>query len=108
MWHLQKEVVNFINILLMLFCRYFGAKILQSQNVTREKLLNLLSYEKRLQKMLMKLAPAVNFINVRRAFFVQISFWQLFFNNMYIEKADKTTFVRKRQTFNVDEIDGRR
>jgi len=38
--------VNFINILSAVFCQYFGAKNLQSQNVTREKLLNLLLYKK--------------------------------------------------------------
>jgi len=33
-------------------------------NIIREKLLNLLSYEKRLHKMLMKLTPGVNFTNI--------------------------------------------
>jgi len=37
-----------------LLCQYFGAKILQSQNVIREKLREALLYEKRQQKMLMK------------------------------------------------------
>ena len=40
------------------FCQYFGAKKLQSQNVTREKMHNLLLYEKHARKMLMKLTPA--------------------------------------------------
>ncbi len=49
--------VNFINIL----CAHFLYKILAPKitkpNVIREKLLNLLSYEKRARKMLMKLTP---------------------------------------------------
>jgi len=40
-----------------------------------------------------------------RAFFVQMSFWQLFSSYMYVVKASETTFVRKICTFNVDEID---
>ncbi len=46
-FHLKKRGVNFINIL----C----AKICQSQNVTREKLQEPLSYKKFACKMLMKL-----------------------------------------------------
>jgi hypothetical protein len=38
-------------------------------NVTREKLLNLLLHKKFVRKMLMKLTPAVNFINVLRTCF---------------------------------------
>jgi hypothetical protein len=38
-------------------------------------------------------------------FFVPTSFWQLFSSYMYVEKAAKMTFVRKRREFNVDEID---
>ncbi len=39
------------------------------------------------------------------AFFVRMSFRQLFSSYMYIEKAAKMMFVRKRRTFNDDEID---
>jgi hypothetical protein len=39
------------------FHQYFGAKNLQSLNVIREKLLNLLSYGKCMYKRLMKLTP---------------------------------------------------
>jgi len=43
-----------------LFCQYFGAKKLQSWTyVIREKVFNLLSFEKRAHKMLMKLTPGV-------------------------------------------------
>jgi len=41
-----------------IFCQYFGAKEIAKPNVIREKLLNLLSYEKRVRKMLMKLTHA--------------------------------------------------
>jgi len=51
-------VVNFINILHALFCRYLFANKLQSQNVTRKKLRKALSYTKCECKMLMKLTPA--------------------------------------------------
>jgi len=55
--------VIFINILCTLFSyerklsRYFGATKVHSQNVTREKLLNFLSYKKSAHKMLMKMTP---------------------------------------------------
>jgi len=48
---------NFINISLELFCQYFLAKKLQSQNITREKLRKAFLYEKRVRKMLMKSTP---------------------------------------------------
>jgi hypothetical protein len=60
--------------------QYFSAKKLQSQNVTREKVLKVLSYEKFPSKMLMKLIPlthGVNFINIC-SFFVQKCFAQLY------------------------------
>jgi len=45
----------------------------QSQTVIREKLRKAHSYKKVARKMLIKLTPAVNFINIFRAqFFVQI------------------------------------
>jgi hypothetical protein len=48
-------------------------------NVSREKLPKQHLYKKNLSKMLMKLTPIVNFINVfLRAFFVRMSFRQLF------------------------------
>jgi len=45
-----------------LFCQYFFAKKLQSQNVTSEKLLKAFSYEKFEQTMLMKLT--IGFTNI--------------------------------------------
>jgi len=49
--------VNFINVLRTHFlCEIFAPKITK-QNIFREKLLNLLSYEKRARKTLMKLTP---------------------------------------------------
>jgi len=47
-----------------LLCQYFWAKKLQIQNVTAEKLRNLLLYEKCMCKMLMKLTPgcSVNYL----------------------------------------------
>jgi hypothetical protein len=48
---------------------YSCAKKLQSQNVTREKLRKRLLYEKGDWKMLMKLTPGLNFINVLRTGF---------------------------------------
>jgi len=44
--------------------QYSCAKKLQSKTVTREKLHKTLSYKKGESKMLMKLTPGVNFINV--------------------------------------------
>ncbi len=52
-------MANFINILWALFCQYPFAEILQSQNVTREKLRKALLYEKWAGKMLMKLTLGV-------------------------------------------------
>jgi len=49
-----------------IFC---GQTILQSQNVTREKLRQALLYKKFNCKMLMKLTPGVNFINILQASF---------------------------------------
>jgi hypothetical protein len=34
-----------------------------------------------------------------------MSFWQLFSNNLQVEKAAKNTFIQKICTQNVDEID---
>jgi len=55
----------------------FGANIiapkkLQSQNITRAKLLKALSYEKVALKTLMKLTPRVDFTNFLRGAFVQV------------------------------------
>jgi len=44
----------------------------QSQNVTREKLREALSYKKCSHKMLMKLTPGLNFINVLRTAFTLV------------------------------------
>jgi len=52
--------------------RYSSAKKLQSQTIIREKLHKALSYEKRAHKMLMKLTPGVNFINILRTPFAPI------------------------------------
>jgi len=49
--------LNFINILLEHFAPIFCGQKLTKPNVTREKLLNLLLYEKRSSKMLMKSTP---------------------------------------------------
>jgi len=38
-------------------------------------------------------------------FFIRTSFWQLFSSYMYVEKAAKTTFIRKICVYKVDEID---
>jgi len=53
-------VVNFINILEQLLCKYSFTKKLQSQIVTREKLCKTLLYEKVMRKMLMKLIPVLS------------------------------------------------
>jgi len=55
--HLEWPGVNFINILLELFCQYPFARKSQSQTVIREKRRNSLSYEKLEHEMLMKLTP---------------------------------------------------
>jgi len=66
-------VINFINILQAAFASIFLRQKLQSQSVTREKLLNLLLYKKRTCKMLVKLTPVVvNFINILQAAFASI------------------------------------
>jgi len=44
-----------------LFCQYFFAKKLQSQNVTREKPRKALLYEKFEHKIMMKLTPGIIF-----------------------------------------------
>jgi len=59
--------VDFINILRLHFSYKILAPKITKLNVTREKLLNLLSYEKCSNKMLMKLTPGVNFINILNA-----------------------------------------
>jgi hypothetical protein len=51
--------VTFTNILCALFCQYFFAKKLQSQNVTREKQCKALLYQKCSRKMLVKLTSAI-------------------------------------------------
>jgi len=56
-------VVNFINILRTLFCWYLFTKMSQRRIVIREKLGNLLSYEKCSCKMLMKSTPRVNLLS---------------------------------------------
>jgi hypothetical protein len=64
--------VNFINILYVQFLYKILAPKITKPNVTREKLLNFLAYEKCVHKMLMKLTPAVNFTNILGAAFVPI------------------------------------
>jgi hypothetical protein len=51
-------IFNFINILLTNFSLIFWHQKIAKQNVIREKLLNLFSYEKHSRKMLMKLTPS--------------------------------------------------
>jgi len=51
------SAVNFINILRAAFAPIFLRKKLQSQNITREKLLKILFLEKGAHKMLIKLTP---------------------------------------------------
>jgi hypothetical protein len=50
--------------------KFFAQKFIQSQTLSREKLPKRLSYKKGMQKMLMKLTPALNFINVLQAHFL--------------------------------------
>jgi hypothetical protein len=50
-----------------LLCWYSCAKKLQSQNVTKEKLLKTFVYEKGPSKMMTKLIPIVNLINILQA-----------------------------------------
>jgi len=47
--------------------QYSFIKKFQTQNIVREKLQKALSYEKGACKMLMKLCPGVNFINILQA-----------------------------------------
>jgi hypothetical protein len=54
----NRSIVNFINILCATFLPIFWYQKISKPNITREKLLNLLLYEKRKLKMLMKLTPA--------------------------------------------------
>jgi len=61
---LRSPVVNFITFCRQLFRQYFFAKKLQNQTEIREKLCKALSYKKGESKMLMKLTPGVNFINI--------------------------------------------
>jgi hypothetical protein len=62
--------INFINILHELFCQYPFAKKSRSQKVTREKLVEALSYKKFVCKMLIELTLGVIFINVLHAHFL--------------------------------------
>jgi hypothetical protein len=80
--------VDFINILGALFCSYFGGKKLPSQNVTREKVLNLLLYKKRMCKMLMKLTPDDLLIVHSRGQFQQ-NFTSTFFDDIFLPKNYK-------------------
>jgi hypothetical protein len=50
-------------------CEYSFAKKLQIQTVIREKLRKTLSYKAGMHKMLMKLTPVVNLINILQAAF---------------------------------------
>jgi len=64
--------VNLINIFCALFCQYPSAKKLISGTVTREKLHKALLHKKFERKMLMKLIPGVNFINILRTAFALV------------------------------------
>ncbi len=52
-----------VHIINILCAHFFVWKFYQSQTLSREKLLKILSYEKRALKMLMKLTPGVNLIS---------------------------------------------
>jgi len=60
-----------------LFRRYFGAKKFQSRNVTREKMLNLLLYEKCALKILMKLTLGLIFFWLARFDLIALSLHNL-------------------------------
>jgi len=62
-------VVNFTNVIFYrhLLRKYSFAKKLQIKTVCREMLHKVLLYEKAAHKMLLKLTPAVNFINILHA-----------------------------------------
>jgi len=57
--------INFINVLGTRFLYEILVPKISKPNVTREKLLNLLSYEKRACKMLMKLTPGFQVTRLR-------------------------------------------
>ncbi len=54
----SRSEANFINIICATFFPTFWYQKISKPDITREKLLNLLLYEKRKLKMLMKLTPA--------------------------------------------------
>jgi len=68
----EKAKVNFINVLLGNFLyksAFFTKILLPTPKRTWKKLQNYLLYEKIAQKTLMKLTPAINFINILRSHF---------------------------------------
>jgi len=69
---ISRPTVNFINVLYTRFLYKILAPKITKPNVFREKLLNLLSYEKRAGKLLMKLTPFVNYTNILQATFLLI------------------------------------
>jgi len=67
-----------------------------------------LLYEKCARKTLMKLTPAVNFINIICAFFVRTLFRQLFLGICNQKKSCQNDVRMKKRAKNVDEIDPQR
>jgi hypothetical protein len=59
--------------------QYFCAKKVQALNLSTKKSRPKLLYEKAASKMLVKLTPSVNFINVLRAAFAYVSVAAAFF-----------------------------
>ncbi len=79
-----------------LTCAFFVRKLIQSQTLSREKLLKILSYEKCMRKMLMKLTPNVRPIATtgNERFCVRcFRFSPFCLILLYSESADKLTFT---------------
>jgi len=73
-WCTWRPWVNFINVLRVCFLYKILVPKITMLYATKEKLLNLLSYEKCTHKTLMKLTPSVNFINILSVLFCA-KFW---------------------------------
>jgi hypothetical protein len=79
------------------FLPMFWRKKIAKPNIIRENLLNLLLYEKHANKMLMKLTPGVNFINILQSTFGPIFLCQkdLKSHNVSIEKLREALLYKK-------------
>jgi hypothetical protein len=87
-------VVNLTNILqAAIFSIFFCQKKLQSHTIIRIKTVKLLLHKKAARKMLVKLTPGVNFINVIRARFSYKFFAKA--KTQQLEKAAEMTFLQK-------------